>query len=479
MAAYDPSSQSSILEYASNLVGMSFRQVLDLGISPDGASAAPVAREFDRRSYKGGMGTLLEERYFGYASNSESEADFADAGVELKATCFDTKRDGTIAAGERLVLSMIPNDQPVEAELAGSHLWHKCQSILLVHYGRDREIPKYEQRIRYVTLFTPPPEDLAVIEEDYRQIAALVRSGHAELLSEGATAYLGACTKGANRERSTQPQRYYAPDRLARRRAWCYKQPYMNYVLHHYVMGAARADSIGVAGRDLGAYCESVINAHAGESDAGLCLGLGIPYTGNKAQWSTIAYRLLGVRGDRADEFEKAGVVVRAVREEPDGRVRESVPLPTFRFRELAAEDSWEESSLRQYVQDTTYLFVAFRKRLDGTSALMGCTMWRMPDADADGPLREVWERARDCVRRGVRIERRGGTFTNDLPKATESPVAHVRPHSARSAYRVGGVDYGDVERDADELPDGRWMTRQSFWLNHDYVARILRDAGI
>ena len=479
MPAYDPTNSNSILRYAGHLVGMSFRQVLDLGITPDGGPAAPAAKEFDRRSYKGGMGALLEERYFGYASNSDSEADFAEAGVELKATCFDTKKDGTIAAGESLVLSMIPNDLPVEAELAGSHLWRKCRSILLVHYGRDRGVPRYEQRIRYVTLFTPPADDLAVIQEDYRQIAALVRSGHTELLSEGATAYLGACTKGANRERSTQPQRYYAPDRLARRRAWCYKQPYMNYVLHHYVMGAARADSLGVAGRELRAHCETIINAHAGESDASLCLALGIPYTGNKAQWSTIAYRLLGVRGDRADEFEKAGVVVRAIREEPDGRVRESVPLPTFRFRELAAEESWEESELRSYVHNTTYLFVAFRKNLDGTATLMGCVMWQMPDADVDGPLRECWERTVATIRRGVRIERRGDRFENDLPKATESPVAHVRPHSARSAYRIGGVDYGNVERDADELPDGRWMTRQSFWLNHGYVAGVLRDAGI
>lgn len=64
MHTYDPTDADSILGYAGNLVGMSFRQVLDLAITPGGAPLPLAAREFDRRSYKGGMGALLEERYF-------------------------------------------------------------------------------------------------------------------------------------------------------------------------------------------------------------------------------------------------------------------------------------------------------------------------------------------------------------------------------------------------------------------------------
>ena len=28
----------------------------------------------------------------------------------------------------------------------------------------------------------------------------------------------------------------------------------------------------------------------------------------------------------------------------------------------------------------------------------------------------------------------------------------------------------GNVERDANELPDGQWMTTQSFWINNKYI---------
>lgn len=476
---YDPGDAQSIERYALHLVGMTFREVLDLGIVPPGMDMTEAAKAYGRKAYKGGVGNLLEERYFGYRSNSDSEADFAQAGVELKATCFDTLRDGGISAGERLVLTMIPNDAPVAPELGESHLWNKCRTILLVYYGRDKAIPSYDQRIGYVDLFTPPAEDLKVINEDYRRIAGLVRAGRADELSESLTSYLGACTKGANREKSTQPQRYYAPDKLARRRAFCYKRPYMDYVLHHYLMGQKRAESLPVAGSRLKTFCEEIINMRAGETDAGLCLELGIDYTGNKAQWSTIAYRLLGVRGDKADEFEKAGVVVRAIREEPDGHVVESVPLPPFRFKELAAEEDWEDSQLREYIEDTTFLFVAFRKRADGTATLRGCTFWHMPEADVDGPLRKCWEETVSVLRRGVRIEKKSAKYINDLPQMKDNPVAHVRPHSTLSAYRIGDDEVGNVQRDADELPDGRWMTRQSFWLNHDYIANVLHAAGL
>ena len=124
------------------LEGMTFRDVLELGIVPEG-----VTREYNSRRYKGGMGTLIEERFFGYKANSDREADFAEAGVELKATCIDRRKNGKDAAGERLVLTMIPYDKEAPASLYDSHLWHKCQRMLLVWYRRDKTIDPYDQRI--------------------------------------------------------------------------------------------------------------------------------------------------------------------------------------------------------------------------------------------------------------------------------------------------------------------------------------------
>ena len=464
------------------LEGMTFREVLDLSIVPEG-----VKREYNSRRYKGGMGTLIEERFFGYRANSDREADFAEAGVELKATCIDRRKSGADAAGERLVLTMIPYDEEAPESLYDSHLWHKCQRMLLVWYRRDKSVDPYDQRIEHVLLFTPPEEDLKVMESDYRTITGLVRAGRADELSESLTTYLGACTKGATAAKSMRDQSLYAPGRRARSRAFSLKQPYMNYVLHHYVMGAPEAESVVTDPRELERrtlveYVTDRINAHVGESDRDLCRMLGLVYTGNKAQWTTIAYRLLGVRGDRAAEFEKAGIRVRTLRPEPGGkRLIESAPVLNIDFMALAAEDSWEDSELRNLLIDMRYLFVVFQKDEDCV-ILRGCKVWSMPEDDLNGPVRECWERTRNAVKRGVKLtskkDSRGRTsYSNDFPKISDDIVAHVRPRASASAYRfANGIEIGNVKRDAEELPDGRWMTRQAFWLNSSYLLEQIVD---
>ena len=105
-----------------------------------------------------------------------------------------------------------------------------------------------------------------------------------------------------------------------------------------------------------------------------------------------------------------------------------------------------------------------------------------MPSSDINGPLRECWERARDLARNGVELvkscNKKGDIeINNNLPKASENAVAHVRPHASRRAYKLAdGTVLGDIERDGDLLPDGQWMTKQSFWLNSSYVYEIVKS---
>ena len=192
----DFSDPSSIERYAANLDGMTFRDILELGIAPEGESAP---KDFGSKKYKGGMGTLIEERYFGYKANSDDRPDFPEAGVELKATCFDVLKDGRKSAGERLVLTMIPYDRPVSLDYDSSHLKTKLSNILLIYYGRDRSIDKYDQRIERAVMVRLPEEDMKIIRADYEKIISYIQDGRADELSEGMTTYLGACTKEIGR----------------------------------------------------------------------------------------------------------------------------------------------------------------------------------------------------------------------------------------------------------------------------------------
>lgn len=483
LAEVDFSNPESLERYAKQLEGMTFREVLGLGIAPEGVE---IEREYNNKRYKGGMGTLIEERFFGYKANSDQEPDFAEAGVELKASPLNTKKDGDLSVGERLVLTMIPLDKPIENDFFSSHVWHKSEKILLIYYVRDRKIDGYDQVIKYVNIFTPSDEDLKIIKEDYRKITSLVKAGRAQDLSESLTSYLGACTKGAT-EATMWVDQYYPPHSPAKKRAFCFKRSYMDYILHTRIMKQDEAvDSIVKDASILDKmtfedYVLSLLGPHIGKTDKELSAIAGIDYTGNKAQWSKLAYTLLGVRGEQAEEFEKANISVRAVRIEENGSIKESLSLDTFKFKEIVNQE-WEDAPLHDYFEETRFLFIPFQKR--GTDLVLARPrFWSMPMSDIRGPLRECWEKTKGVVAEGVKltfdIKENGeiGSIKNNLPGVKDGGgIAHVRPHANKRAYRFeDGTVIGNIEKDGDELPDGRIMTQQSFWLNSDYIYAIVR----
>ena len=128
---YDKSDPKSIEEYGKKLIGYTFQDVLDGKVESTGV-VSEATFEYGNKKRKGGLGNLLEEVYFGYKVNSESEPDFPEAGVELKATPYELTKKNEDRAGERLVLSMINYNVPIENTLYDSHLWHKCRLLLLV-----------------------------------------------------------------------------------------------------------------------------------------------------------------------------------------------------------------------------------------------------------------------------------------------------------------------------------------------------------
>lgn len=532
LAGVDFSDEQSLLRYAEHLEGMTFREVLELGIfSPKALErherALAKEKSYARAAFKGGVGNLVEERYFAYDANSDDRPDFAEAGVELKTTCYDLKQAsgkksrskknaGQVpSAGERLSVTMIPFDRNLTLEFDSSHFWEKCRRILLVYYQRDRTIDKYDQVIRYVTLFTPPEEDLQIIREDYRTIVELVREGRADELSEGLTTYLGAATKGASEAKMWVTQHYprvhedgSVEYRKAKRRVFSLKCQYMDFVLNHYVIperekarrqaeydherrqwkptveyGSDETNTIIKMPLSHGETFEDrlreLVGRYVGKSDRELCELFGLSYgSENKSGWAALNRRILGVLGPEADEFKKANIKARAIRVEENGNIEQHIPLKPFKFLDLAAEEDWETSELHEELETQKFFFTVFRKK-DGVYYLRGALLWSMPEHDVEGEARRCWERAREVVRRGVTLEPdtnvAGARVMNDLPGSGENHVLHVRPHASRSAYLFAdGSSRGNIQKDAYPLPDGRWMTRQSFWIDKACVRPLL-----
>lgn len=481
---YDDSNIKSILEYSKQLIGKTFYDVINEAVIDENQKRILIDN-YNRPNYKGGLGILLEELYFGYKANSNQMPDFNKVGMELKSTPYEIKRDGSLRAGERLSITMVPHDRPIETNFYNSDVWHKIKLLLLIYYLREKSLSsRLDYIINYSYLFNPPANDLKIIIDDFNKIVSKVVSGKAHEISEGDTLYLGACTKGATAEKSTQPQ-YYGEHTPAKARNFCFKQSYMTYVLNNYIVpNIQMCETIlkdEVLEDTFEDYIVKLINANVGKTDKELCDKFGREYNNNKAQWVDLTYRMLGIKSNKAEEFVKANIVVKAIRIEENGTMKENMSFPAFKYKELIKE-TWDDSTVHNYFDETRFLFVIFKA--NGTNyTLKGCQFWNMPIADLEDEVKNGWLKTIDVIKNGVNwkvVEDRNGkkSVKNNLLKSTENKVIHVRPHAQKSFYiYADGTTIGNGKKsDTNELPDGRWMTTHCFWINNDYIIKQIKD---
>lgn len=455
---FDKSNAESIEEYALTLVGKTFRDVIN--DDTDGFSNIDDGG-FNK---KGGLGNLLEERFFHYGSNSDSRPDFPEAGVELKTTPYKISTNGEKVAKERLVITMIDYMNVINETFDNSHLWLKARLMLLIYYLYQKEIQnRLDYRIDYVSLFTPPKEDLAIIKADFEKIICKIKAGKAHELSEGDTLYLAACTKSSNSSVRREQPFSSIP---AKPRAFSFKSSYMTYVLNNYIVpGTRKIDAIitddGIVSFEQ--YVTDKINAYRGRSEEDLCTEFGIQINNNKPKnlEAILAYRMLGVKSNRAEEFEKANIRVKAIRVEANGTIRESMSFPAMRFSKIASEE-WEDSDFKNYLDKTRFFFIIYKYDNNGTLRLAGCKFWNIPYSDLK-EVEAVWQKTKNLISGDLRFERINGKYQSNFPKSSDNPVCHVRPHGKNAS-------------DVDILPDGRLFPKQCFWLNRDYIRQQISD---
>ena len=442
--------KEAILQRAQELIGIPLGQIDRTGRLATG---------------KGAIGTVVEESWYGYTPNSQSEPDFPEAGVELKVIPYLRSKTG-IHAKERLVCNIIDYNEEYKKTFRTSSFWHKCQTILLMVYENVKDRPKSEYMISRALLFTVPAEDLAIMERDWQVIMDKIRAGRAHEISEGDTMYLGACTKGPTAERSLRSQPFSVIK--AKQRAYCFKQSYISHILRTYVFGAEQNEHIirsiaDLRQRSFEDLLIEKLRPYYGYTQTQLKERFNV-ISAAKNLNGLLLSRMLGITGHitNTDEFKKAGIIPKTIRLQRSGRIRESVPFPAFDFIRLSNEASWEDSELYTYLAPAKFMFVIFQETDAGDYVFSRVLFWNMPDTDLD-EVRKVWDRTVNVIRQGVQLIPTSKGMSNNLPKASENPVCHVRPH-ARDA------------RDQLPLPDGRLMTKQCFWLNSNYIEKQVKE---
>lgn len=467
---YDRTNPLSIEKYAQRMIGKTFRQIRDEDdrrqhqIIRDNDDEYDADTVFESKRNKGNLGQMIEEKFFHYSCNSDSRPDFYEAGVELKVTPYKENRNGTISAKERLILTMIDYFKVVDEDFENSHMWTKSKLILLVYYLYQKNIAhNLDYEIKYAKLFTPPEQDVKIIRHDYEVIVSKIREGKAHELSEGDTLYLGAAPKAStSKVRRKQP----FSDMDAKPRAFAFKNSYMTYVLNNYIVPGKQTYEpimISEAVDSFEDYVIKEIDQYKGWSVNDLCIKFNVDKSKKpKNLEAMLAFRILGISGNHAEEFEKANVVVKTIRIGKNGKIKESMSFPAFKFKELV-EEEWEDSTFGNYLRETRFFFVIYRFDKDNILRLRGCQFWNIPYEDLENDVKDVWERTVQVLKNGLQIEMINGKKTNNFPKASENRVSHVRPHAQNA-------------NDTYELPDGRKYPKQCFWLNNSYVLSQIND---
>lgn len=485
---YDKTSRESIYSFAKKLIGKNFKDIrLNYNIQ-NGLIVEENIQEYAQNIPKGNYGHIIEKEYFGLTINNEQRPDFEKAQVELKVSPYETLRTGSIKAGERLVISMIPYDENIEAKFEESEVFRKINYILFVLYYRNKQ--KYpnpmEYPIKYVDLFsfyeTLSEEDQLIIKQDYDFIQSKIKSGRAHELSEGETNYLGACTKGQNAEKSYRKQ-YYNDEELAKGRAFSFKQSFFSRLINDYIINKKPQEEKvikDVNELNIKTFEDIVlerISSYIGLNESELFNHFSIS-TKSKSKYSLLAFRMLGVKSNSAEEFSKAGIVVKTIRIEVDNSIIEHMSFTNLDLIEFA-NDEWMDSYIYNFFRETKFLFMIF-KTIGNERIFKGAQFWNMPLSDLNNKVAEDWNNTQKVIKEGVKFRKSGNRIFNNLPSPEETHAFHLRPKAHKSAYsiNINGEIYvrGNVEKDSSKLPNGDRITKHCFWLNRDYVIKQLKN---
>lgn len=449
------------------------KEIYEIALTLVGHSFADFLKEGNiKKGNKGLNGIIIEQFGYNYEPNSDSEPDFVGAGVELKVTPWSHKKDNSMVAKERLVLNLINYNEEADKSFYTSSFWHKNKKLQIVWYCDDRkgtDIDKINCIITDVLLFKYPDEDLKIILDDWNKIHKKILDGKAHEISEGDTLYLGACTKGhAGDNLKTQPY----SDILAKQRAYCLKQPYMTQLVNQYVgkqIAPERLFTIIEKGESFEEKVVKTVGKYVGftvdELKSMFCID-----SSAKNLNEVIISRIFGIKGklSNTDEFMKAGITVKTIRIEKNGRIKESMSFPAFKFIDIINTD-FEDSSFYQNLNETKYLFIIFEDSGYGY-VLNNAFFWNMPLIILDTEIRKVYDNTRNIILSGNIVkEIKYGKIYNNFPGMKDNDYCHVRPHGINKMDKYP-LPVRDVKTGMTSF------TKQCFWLNSKYILKIIDD---
>lgn len=461
---YDRTDKWSILNHSKKLLGKTLEEAI-----------APM--QIQELRGKGRLGQLVEKYFFGYDLNSNQEADFSEAGLELKCTPLKELKNKAMAIKERLVLTMIDYSEDYKKPFEESHVHLKCMYMLILFYLHKSGVPVQQLTFIYSVLWQIPEKDLLIIRQDYETIISKIKSCRAHELSEGDTTYLGACRKG---QKGDSDVFYMLPngnlsDTPAAKRAFSLKTQYMRTILEFAEKSGGNGSyntSAIVSGYEPQLVTSQELKyknfedilidrfkPYYGLTYNELIKSLGCENTKAKSKYFLIANKILtekGIRGidvTKSEEFKKSGIVIKTIRLKSNGKSAEAMSFENINYFDVIKEEDWYDSRLYE-IFTGRFLFVVFQEDENDTVVLKKAFFWTMPTDDLK-IAEEYWKN----IRRNVMDNHISSEY---FYKASDKKKFHVRP-KARNAADVTSNPHGGIAK------------KYCYWFNQDYINEIIK----
>ena len=360
-----------------------------------------------------------------------------------------------------------------------THLWEKCSKILLLFYnGLIPNQTLADYIIEKIFLYEWFEEDMAVILEDYKRITQKIKDGRAHELSESDGNYLSTCTKGAGGGKDFRDQPF--SDEPAKQRAWELKSSYMTYLINNKIFNQSEQESVVTTARGEKKSFTQIISdkilAYKGMAEAELYQKFNVNPKA-KGKNSNLIKTILGLTGDleKTQEFQKANMNLRVIRVDKNGLPKEDSPFKTYNFQELVDIEEWEESHPYLEIYNKRFLFVVFKEVAPKEFVLDNLKYWGFPDRQLD-EVQRVWKETRQILMNGVQLTQNGDRISTNFPQSKVNQVLFTKIHAQNTLYELKPGEFVGKGKlsDTDVLPDGRHITKHSFWMPKKFLKEVL-----
>ncbi|MDC7236464.1 MAG: Sau3AI family type II restriction endonuclease [Sphaerochaetaceae bacterium] len=411
---------------------------------------------FDNSCYK------IENNYFGNQK------------FNLKLIPYFKRNKNFIVINDNINISIIDYSKIVIQDFKNSFFPNKIRNMLLLFYNpQSKNVKLLDNKVDFICTLDLQESDIDNFERDFNTIKQKVLKGKAHELTEADTLYLCAeimskySTKLVNQPNSNI---------LAKPRSLSLKSTYLTYLITKNKFNLKKSETIISDHNTIKNLKIDVLNQiykYQNEKDKDLFKQFfTIKEIKGKDKYSRVTRKILQSHHNFLEEFKKANIIVKTLRINATNQIVESVSFPAFKIQDLIKQE-WEYSDIYNFFLKTIFLFVLFKER-NGNYYLDGAEFWNMPINDINNSLKEEWLRAQNIFKNGVSFSfnNDNSCIRNNLPAKSDTKILHVRPHANKSAYLINGIKYGNGElfKDTDVLPNGNHMTKQSFWLNNNYV---------